>query len=195
MAPFLISGAVFGQISGVLSFLSFVIYGISTLVGRTKPNRMTWWALACVNTALAFSYFFAGARDTVWIAVSYAAGSLIIAILSIWHGEGGWEKLERLCIVAVLVNLFIWWISHSAVIALVCNIAVDFFSLLPTIKKAHLNPRSESKSSWILEAGSSLINLFAVERYSFAIIIYPMYLFLANTFIAALLFSKSSKKI
>lgn len=54
-----------GQISGLLSLAAYITYGIAILRGTTKPSR-----------------------STIWIALSYIIGPLIIALLSLKYGEG-----------------------------------------------------------------------------------------------------------
>ena len=178
-----------GIIAGILSFSAYFIYISTTIFGKTKPNRATWWILTLIGAMIASSYYVAGARATIWVALSYVLGPLIIAILSIKYGEG--ERLERLdkwCLSVAIISLPIWYISKSAILVLCINIFLDFVGLLPTVKKSYLRPGGEDRIAWTIESFASLFNVFAIERWIFTIAFYPIYLFTINSIITLLLY-------
>tara|TARA_B100001964_G_scaffold57537_1_gene65122 strand:+ start:44756 stop:44989 length:234 start_codon:yes stop_codon:yes gene_type:complete len=66
------------------------------------------------------------------------------------------------------------------------GLSVDFAGAMPTIRKAYHAPESEDRVAWILFISGNTLNLFAIETWSFAIAVYPVYMFLASGTIAAL---------
>lgn len=190
----MIDGALLGILAGVLSFAAYVLYIFSTLQGKTKPNRATWWILTLVGLMIATSYYAGGARDTIWVALSYVLGPAIIAVLSLKYGEGRWERLDQLCLTGALISAAIWYLSESALLVLFINILMDFLGLLPTIKKSYLRPEGENRAAWTLESFSGVLNMFAIERWTFAIAFYPMYLLILNVTITVLLFRTIRQK-
>lgn len=183
-----VSGFTIGIIAGALSFSAYVLYIVSMWRGECRPNRFTWLALTAIGFGVAVSYYATGARQTMWIALAYVIGPLIISILSFKYGEGGWTKLDRICLLGVAVSLLLWWIFSSPLIALVVNILVDFFALIPTITKSALRPRGEDRVAWLIEVLANVINLFALEQWTFSLVVYPAYLILVNAGIVILLF-------
>src|SRR3989344_1145204 len=120
-----------GIIAGILSFSAYFLYLFTTITGKTKPNRATWWILTLIGLMIASSYYVSGARGTIWIAISYVVGPLMIAILSLKYGEGSkWEKLDKWCFAISIVSIPIWYISKSAILVLIINIFLDFIALL-----------------------------------------------------------------
>src|SRR3989344_6561927 len=184
----MIDGTILGVIAGILSFSAYVLYIVSTLQGMTKPNRATWWILTLVGLMIAMSYYAGGARDTMWVALSYVLGPAIIAVLSLKYGEGRWERLDQVCLTGALISALIWYLSESALTVLLVNILMDFIGLVPTIKKSYLRPEGENRTAWTLESFAGLLNMFAIERWTFAIAFYPMYLLILNMTITTLLF-------
>jgi hypothetical protein len=75
---------------------------------------------------------------------------------------------------------------NSSIVALVTTLFVDFAGALPTIRKAYRAPETEDRVAWALFISGNTVNLFAVEAWSFAIAVYPVYMFLASGTIAAL---------
>lgn len=182
------STILFGQVAGAVSFTAYLLYITTTILGRTKPNRATWWILSLVGFMIAVSYYAGGARETMWVAVSYIAGPLIIAILSLWYGEGKWETLDKICLTGAIISAIIWYFSSSAIIVLSINLLMDFLGLIPTIKKSYLRPNGEDRTAWTLESFAGILNMFAIGTFTFAIILYPLYLLIMNVFVTLLLY-------
>ncbi len=135
---------------------------------------------------LGASYWFSGADSTIWVPVGYAVGSLVTALLSLRYGVGGSTPLDRSCLAGAGAGLLLWWLFDSPVVALVTTLGVDFLGALPTIRKAWLAPHTEDRLAWALFIGGNIFNLLAVDRWEFAILVYPVYFFLVSGAIAAL---------
>lgn len=178
---------ILGIAAGAISFVGYAIYAYSTVKGSTKPNRATWWILTLVGIMIASSYYSEGARNTIWVAVSYVIGPLLVAVLSIKYGESGWETLDILCLSTACLSALIWYFYQSPFTVLVVNIVMDFVALVPTIKKSYLRPDSEDALAWSVESVSGVMNVLALERWAFGLAFYPVYLLLINSVVTALL--------
>lgn len=183
-----------GIIAGAISFSAYAIYIYSTLQGKTKPNRATWWILTLVGSMIAVSYYVEGARYTMWVPISYVIGPFIIAIISLKYGEGKWEKLDKICLLGAIISAIVWYLSNSALLALTTNILMDFLGLIPTIKKSYIRPEGEDRIAWTLESFAGILNIFAIERWVFSIAFYPIYLLIINSLVTLLLYRQSIKK-
>jgi hypothetical protein len=183
-----------GRVAGLFSLAAFVPYILSTLRGRTKPNRATWWIWTVVGFLLAVSYYASGARHTLWVAVSYVLGPLITAILSLKFGVGGWTRLDRGCLLGAGAGTLLWWVSGSPLMALVINLVIDFLGALPTMSKAYADPGGEDPWAWSLFLLGNTLNLFAIEKWRFSIAVYPVYMFLLSALILLLLTSRRRVK-
>ncbi len=175
-----------GQIAGALSLLAFIPYIVAILRGQTRPNRATWWIWTATSAVLLASYFFSGAETTIWVPASYFAASFVTALLSIRYGEGGSTPLDRGCLAGAGAGLLAWWWFDSPVVALVMALGVDLAGALPTIRKAWVAPHTEDRLAWALFIAGNTLNLVAVDRWEFAIAIYPIYFFLVSGTIALL---------
>jgi hypothetical protein len=185
---------IFGIIAGILSFIAYLSYIVTILLGKTRPSRSTWWVLTLVGMLIASSYYAGGARTTIWIALSYVVGPFIIALLSLKYGEGKWERLDTYCFTGSIIGAVVWYVAHSALLGLIINIGIDFLGLIPTVKKSFLHPQGENRLAWTLELIASFLNMFAIDRWSFSIIIYPIYLLVMNGIIALSLYLPMFKK-
>jgi hypothetical protein len=179
--------ATLGLIAGLLSILCFVPYIISILQGKTKPNRATWWIWVVLSTVISISYYQSGATNTIWLPVFGGIGQLIIALLSLKYGVGGWTSFDRFCLIGVGISLVLWRQFDSPLIALLCNLFIDCLGALPTLKKSYYEPETENLTTWSLYLTGSTVNLFAIERFSFALLVFPIYIFSINAAIVILL--------
>lgn len=186
---------IFGIIAGILSFSAYLFYIVAIIKGKTKPSRATWFIWAFVGIILAISYKASGAEDTVWVAVSEAIAPTIIALLAIKYGVGGTEKIDIIAFIGAIISLFLWWIFGTPVVALVTNLAIDFFAAVPTIKKSWTKPEEEDRFAWSMTQAGNLFNLFAIDKIVFGVIIYPVYTFIIDGVILGLLYRPSLKLI
>lgn len=184
---------IIGFSAGLLEFWAFILYYISILNGKTRPNRATWFVLTVVGVLIVMSYYASGARDTLWVPISYAVGPFIAFLLSLKYGEGGFTPFDRFCLLACLVSIVFWKISHSPAMTLFANLLIDFFGLLPTIRKAYLDPKSEDRAAWSVTSLSNFLNILAVGSWTFVIGFYPVYMFLVNGLVTTLLFVRGRK--
>lgn len=183
--------SVLGIIAGVIAFLAYIVYIISILRHKSKPNRATWWIWAFMGLVLALSYKYSGATDTVWVPYVEFIGPLSIAILSIKYGEGGLnDRTDLFCLFGAIVSIILWIVFDSPVIALVTNLAIDSFAIVPTIKKSYLRPEGEDFWAWFGTGLADSLNMFAVDRFTFAILLYPIYMLLSDLIIIFILLFK-----
>ena len=144
---------------------------------------------------IATSYYAGGARETIWAAFSYVLGPLIVAVLSIRFGEGGWTNLDKFCLVAAAVSIFIWFMTGSPGIALASNLLIDALGVVPTLKKSWLNPETENRTGWTIGSMGAFVNLFAVDAWANPeIFVYPVYMMVNTGLIAGFVWFSPFRK-
>jgi hypothetical protein len=183
-----------GIIAGCISIAAFIPYLISILMGKTKPNRVTWWIWSGLGILLFFSYKESGATDTLWVAETYVVTPFLVALLSIEYGEGTWSRLDVLCAIGAIIGTVLWHISGSPQVALSLYIGIDLLGLLPTVKKTYLHPEQEDKLAWFLMVIANCFNLLTALKASFFVMLYPLYMILSGSLILALSMRRISAK-
>ena len=182
---------VLGKTAGIVSLAAFIPYILAILRGETKPNRASWWIWSVVGCMLAASYYSSGASHTMWVPVSYLIGPVVTALLSLKFGEGGWTGFARWCLGGSAASLLFWIATNEPMTALLVNLFIDFLGALPTIKKAYRDPKGEDRLAWTLFVTGSVLNLLAVDRLEFAILIYPLYMLFVTGFIWVLVLRRT----
>ncbi len=176
-----------GFAAGFLSVICVVPYIVSTIKGKTKPHRVTWWVLTIMSLLFTANHFSIGGNNTIWLPLCTAIGQLAVAILSVRYGEGGWRFLDRICIVGICISLAAWQLLHSPLLSLGFCLAADLIAYLPTMRKAVRAPETENLTCWALISFGGGLNLLAIERWNSAEVILPVYLFLTTTTVVGLL--------
>ena len=164
-----------GRVAGLISIAGFLPYAIAIWRGKARPNRVTWLTWSVVGGILFASYEVEAGGAARWVPLSDAAGPALIAVLSIRHGEGGFSRFDRWCLLLAGASLIGWAVSGSAMVALWLCLAIDVIGALPTIRKVFLDPKSEYALTWRVFFTGNLLNLFAIERWTLASAAYPLY--------------------
>lgn len=183
-----------GIIAGILSLLAYSIYIYTSYKGTTKPNVFTWAVLTINGLLILITYGLGGAFNTIWVALSYVVGPLAIVCLAFRNGERKWGKTETISVIGIVISLIVWIATQSPFLGLALNILVDFFALLPTLEKTVWRPWTEDRIAWSVTLVSCLFNIFAIEKWTIEIALYPLYLLLVDGFIAIYLIWHYSTK-
>lgn len=182
---------IIGFVAGIISLVAYFPYIYSILKHKTRPSRSSWWIWSFVGFLILLSYYNIGARNTIWIPLVLFICPLIVAILSLWFGEGQkLNTLDKICILGAIISLIPWIFLKSVHIALFVNIFIDFLGFLSTFQKTYKYPQSENRFTWTLFFMGSILNVIALENYSFSIIFYPIYMFIMDIVMIYFLFIK-----
>lgn len=79
-------------ISSLLALISPLVYAKAIVKGEAKPHRTTRLILLVITLLATISLFAQNDTVAIWLAGVSALQSIIIFILSIKYGMGGWGK-------------------------------------------------------------------------------------------------------
>ena len=180
----------FGTTSGVLTLAGLLLYAKSVVIGFTKPSQATW-AIWTINSFLLLtSYSASGAKETLWLAMGYAIGLSIITMLTMKFGERGWNWLDRLCLIGAVLGILLWWATGSPLTAFFASLIIDLFGVIPTIQKSWYHPKEEDKLSWSILLIGGVMSIFAINKWSITIAVYPIQITITTALIVLFLFRR-----
>lgn len=171
-------------ISALISVAGSAAYIRDTLAGRTKPNRLSWamWAIAPLIGTGAALYANADPWTTVRI---FLAGfiPLLVVFFSFFNRKSYWKLgvFDFICGALSLVALAAWLIADSPRIAILLAAAGDGFAALPTIKKAWINPETETGLTYIASLVSVILVLPSITIWNIENASFQIYLLVVNT--------------
>lgn len=153
-------------------------YLISTLRGKTKPNRVTWgiWALA----PLIATYAAVQQGVGIQVATTFIAGfiPLLVFISSFVNKDAYWKisKFDIFCGVLALLGIVLWQITDEPNLAILMGIFADGLAALPTVVKAYKEPETESYSAYLGALIANIITLLTITVWEFQYYAFPLYL-------------------
>lgn len=188
--------AVFGLLSAVLSTFAYVPYIRDTLRRRTQPQRASWLIWSMLSIIAFWSQVYEGATDSLWFAGVQSGGTVIVLLLSIWFGVGGFlNRRDAFVLLIAAGGLVAWYLTETAIYALAITISISLLGGAVTVVKAYWNPESETLSTWIWCFVASVFAILAVGKVDWVILAYPLYLFALNgAIVAATLLGRARTK-
>ena len=170
----------FGFLSGLLPMLGVIPYNRDILKLKTKPHRGSFLIWVVLGGIAFFSQLAKGATWSLFLPGADTLATLSIFMLSIRHGTGGLNKRDIGALLLAGVGLVLWYFTKQPMVALFMVIGVDTIGTILTVHKTYHDPESETFSSWLLAALGGLFAVVAVGKLSFALLTYPIYIFIAN---------------
>ncbi len=187
----------FIYLGAAISLTGTVVYVRDTWRGTTAPNRVTW-ALWGLEPLLAFGVerqqhvglaslmtLLLGLVPVVVLAVSFHDP------LSVWRIG----RFDVICGAISLVGLGVWTLSDEPTVALISFVAADAVAAVPTLRKAVLEPSTESW--WTYVAGSLFagITLLTLRVFTTAGALFPLSVLTMDTVIALLVVAQVGPRI
>lgn len=179
--------SLFILISSVIALISPLVYTRAILKGEAKPHRTTRLVLLLITSLTTASLFAQHNQVAIWLAAVSTIQSVLIFILSIKYGMGGWEKADLLCLVIALIGILLWKITENPAIGLYFAIGADFMGVVPTLVKTYRFPKTEVWTFFLLDVFASAFSLMAVRIWTVDQFAYPIYIMLINLIIVLLI--------
>jgi hypothetical protein len=122
----------------------------------------------------------AGSVWTLAVTAGELLGSVILLIVSIKKGVGGWNRLDIWCYVLLAMSLAIWAFSKNALVSLHITVLADLIAFTPVLVKTWRKPKSETPFFYVMGVIVPVLNIVVGGDFSYAVILFPMYLAVIN---------------
>ncbi len=163
----------------LLPIVSGVIYSVSIIKGKSRPQRMTRFLLLFITGVMTVSLWASGDTSGLWLALTSFLESLLILGLSFRRGIGGRDKLDIICLGLCLLGVLLWILTNQPWVGLVASIVVDLIACIPSLKKTIRLPHTEIASFYLLGTIAGLLVSLA-GPFTLAAMILPAYIALVN---------------
>jgi len=162
-----------------------IIYIKNTLVGKAKPNKISWlmWSLGPIVAT-----FVELSKGVTWAALPVflsGFGPLCVFIAALFSKKAYWKStvFDYFCGLFSLLALVLWLAVKEVNISIIFAIISDFSAAIPTIKKSWTHPETEVAASYFLGTLSALTSFAAIKYWIFPEYGFPFYLVILNTLI------------
>ena len=167
-------------VSAVLTIAAEPLYIIDTVRGKIKPERATWLIFSVLGVIAFYGQVRLGATSTLVFSGLDTLASFVVLGLSLKHGVGGFTLLDKYGLSVATIGLLISLLAHRPLAALLGVILADAAGMVLTVIKTYKHPATEPYLSWIFFATAALCAVFTVRQFTLGILLYPVYLVIAN---------------
>lgn len=173
---------------------SCVIPYVRDILRRTtRPHRVSWFAFALLSSFAAAAQLAGGLAAGALLSLGAAVGFSVVFVLSLKFGVGGTTTGQQLQILGTVGAVVIWAATDNAVVAVLLVCSIEVVAIVPTVRKAYRDPRTETLSTWVIDGASGAVA--AVSALSFAAVIYPIHHLLVNGVVVAAVTAGRSREI
>ena len=168
--------------------LAYLPYAYDIVRGAARPNRATWLIWTVVGGLLFASYTAAAGGAARWVPLSDTLGPALIAALAIRYGKGGLNWFDLGCLTVAGLSVLGWVLTGSPLVSLNINLCLALLGGLPTFRSVYRDPAAEPPLVWCAFLLSNMLNLLAIEHWSWSSGAYPVYAVLAAWLVNVLIY-------
>ena len=180
-------------LSSILVFITYLIYEWGIVVGKTKPHRTTRLVLLIITAIGAASLIASQDRVAVWFIGICALQSVVVFLLSLKYGVGGWAKTDLICLGIAIIGIVIWKVTNNPALGLYASIIADFSGMIPALIKTYRRPDSEYYLSYIFDIVAAVLTLLAITSWKVEGFAYPLYIAIINSVMLFLIIRPEKK--
>jgi len=189
----------FISISSILPLITTIIYTHAIVKGDAKPHRTTRLILLIISALATVSLLAQHNTVAIWLSGVSTIQCIVIFILSLKRGMGGYAKTDIVCLTIALFGIVLWQVTKTPVVALYFAILADFMGMVPSLIKTYRFPHTEVYLPFLLDFFAALFSFLAVKNRTIPEVSYPLYLVFINLAMTLLilrpLFHSSSQKV
>ncbi len=179
----------FSNLAIVITLLAFVPYILQIFKGKVRPHIISWLIWGTSTMVIFIAQLLDGAGVGAWPIGVSAALTLCVALLAFLHrADTRIDRQDQLTFTVTLLALPVWMLTSEPLYAVIMLTLVDLSGFLPTLRKIHRDPHSESVIFFALFAVRNLLVLLALEYYSAVTILFPAVIGLACLMIVSSIF-------
>lgn len=171
---------IFAIVSALLVVASMPPYLIDIFKGKTKPERASWLIWAVLGAIALVSDYKLGVTWSLLFIGFDVLYCVVVLMLSFGRGAWGWTTLDKAALVIAAIGITFALIFRQPVLAIWGVIAADIAGTVLTYAKTYKDPESETTISWVLTGSAAIFSALAVGRAEFGLLLYPIYIALAN---------------
>lgn len=187
---FIVIGAVIASIGGLY-------YLYQTIIGKTKPNRVTWLLWWLLPMIVFVAQRVQGVESLSWVTFISGFTPLLVVIASFFNKNAYWKTMpiDYVLMGAAFGGIILWFFTKEPNMAILLTIIADFCAGLPTIIKSLKHPETESWVAYAISAVGFSITILAITTFNFQNVAFVIYLAITNGTMAILASRKPRKKL
>jgi hypothetical protein len=180
-------------VGGLIAISSSLPYILDTFRGKTHPNVVSWFTWMLLHAIATAAALASGAVQTAIFTAAATVSTGIIVAVSIRYGFRRYTRFDVICQALAIVGIVVWQITDQPVTAILIVMAVNLTAALPTFRHAWQAPHRETWQTFAISVVASGIILTSIAHYNFVSLAYPVYFFVCDASIAAIILLRRRK--
>jgi hypothetical protein len=180
-------GEIISIIAGLIMFYSFIPYSRDILQGRVKPARSTRLMIILLLIVSLLQQHALGSGWLLAMTIGDGIGAFAILVLAFKRGIGGLHRIDLICYALLLIDVGVWVSTHNTLFALHMSVLADLIAMTPVVIKTWRQPWTETPLFFALGVLAPLLNIVGAGHYSYAILLFPVYIALINLIVTGLI--------
>jgi hypothetical protein len=178
----------FVLVAAAINLFGCAAYVNDTLRGRSYPNRVTWflWSLAPLIAFAAEVQQGVGWTSVMTFMVGFSPLMVLVASFIGRHAYLRITRFDLACGSLSIVALLAWRITGEGNVAILFSLLADLLAAVPTLRKAYLQPHTETALAFLCSGISAVITILTITDWSFAVAAFPLYIVVMSTLLYSL---------
>jgi len=150
-------------------FLGELVYVRNVFLGRSQPNRVTFFLWALVPAIAIAVGISVGETWALLPIFMVGFGPFLILIASFFNPKAYWKlgPFDYLCGLFAILAIVLWVLTKEPAIAVLFSILSDGFAGLPTLVKSWNHPETETGAGYAIAVLNALIGIMILRAYDF----------------------------
>lgn len=156
-------------ISLAVSLVANFVYIRETLLGKTKPDRASWFVWALIPLIASFLVFIEGELYSAVPLFISGFTSFLVFLSSFFNKNAYWkfDKIDIYCLLSAVIAIGFWLLCEDVMWATFFIIVAQFISFIPTYIKSWKLPYSENLSVYYSGVLNTLLSLIVLKEFNF----------------------------
>jgi hypothetical protein len=177
----------FGVLAGILQLVAAAPYLRDILRGSTRPQRATWMIWTTLSLVVFASQWASGATWSLALTAGQALSCGAVFALAIRRGVGGVSRVELMLLGLAALGVVGWQVAGDPTVATCSVVAADLIAVALMLPKTYRQPGSETLATYAIGVVSTIFALAAVDSAAPSLLIYPLYILVADGVVVALI--------
>jgi len=166
--------SLFSALALLLTLAAFIPYIRSIVRSHIRPHVFSWIIWGSTTLIVFFAQLAAHAGIGAWpIGVSGCLSIIVATLAFIKRGDIEITRSDYVFFISALASIPLWVVTDDPTSAVVVLPVTDLLGFGPTIRKAFVDPRSESLMFFLLFAARNYLVVLALQHYSLATVLFP----------------------
>ncbi|WP_134324488.1 hypothetical protein [Cumulibacter soli] len=165
-------------LGALLGIAGSVRYAIRTIIGKSAPNRVSFFLWSAASLIGFFAQLDEGVGLPAVLTLVAGVGPGLVFLASFFGRSAPWRisRFDLLCGAAAVAALVVWLALSNPTLAVAFAVLADLLGAVPTVVKAWRAPMTEEPIFYALVAGNGAITLMTIQAWTLATWLFPAYI-------------------